>query len=145
MRTVQGFAPVRAFALLLALVLIAGAGTALAGEGKPEGKCPRGESMTEQGCAKNPKLTHKVQPVYPPEARRRHVDGIVTLEAVVTEEGTVEAIKVVNVHATDQDYNKDFANAAVACLSKWRYRPGTLNGKPIPIHFTSVIEFKSGL
>jgi TonB family protein len=144
MKLLLSFSPVRLLACLLAVAFIAGPVATLAGEEKPEDKCPHGESKTTQGCAKYPKLKHKVEPVYPPEARKRHVDGTVTVQAVVTVEGTVKEIKVLDVKATDEDYKKDFAKAAVAAVAQWRYDPGTHKGKPVPVQFTSVIQFKSG-
>ncbi len=66
---------------------------------------------------------HKVRPVYPSEARRMHLEGTVILEAIVTEEGLIENLKLVSGHPI-------LAQAAMDAVSKWRYSPYLLNGKP---------------
>jgi TonB family protein len=70
-------------------------------------------------------LQHKVQPVYPPEARRVRLEGNVILEVTVTTQGQVEDLKLISV-------NPLLAQAAMEAVSKWRYTPYLLNGKPIP-------------
>jgi len=47
----------------------------------------------------------------------------VTLQGRVNETGTVDNIKVLSV------------------LGKWRYRPGTIDGKPVPVYFTVTMDF----
>ena len=41
-------------------------------------------------------LVHKVQPIYPAEARRMHVQGSVVIDAKVTARGQVEELKLVS-------------------------------------------------
>ena len=69
-------------------------------------------------------LVHKVQPAYPPDARRARVAGMVVLEATVTERGEIEGLKVISGPQV-------LAAAAVDAVSKWRYTPYLLNGKPV--------------
>lgn len=83
-----------------------------------------------------PVLIHRVNPEYPDVARKSRVQGIVILEAVITKEGTVENVKVLRgVHPLlDQ--------AAVNAVKQWRYKPATLNGKPVRVHSTVTVNFK---
>ena len=69
-------------------------------------------------------LVHKVQPVYPAEARRLRLEGNVVLEANITEDGHVDDLKVVSGHPL-------LAQSAMEAVSKWRYAPYLLNGRPI--------------
>jgi len=115
-----------------------------AAEKKSADDCHKGETKTHQGCVKDPKIIHKTQPVYPPEARKRGVDGSVTLQSRVTVEGTVDEITVLNVQATDASFNESLQGAAITALKQWKYRPGTIGGKPVAIYFTVVIDFLSG-
>jgi periplasmic protein TonB len=70
-------------------------------------------------------LVHKVQPVYPAEARRMHVAGDVVIDAIVTEQGLVGELKLVSGDPL-------LAPAALDAVRRWRYTPYSLNGKPIP-------------
>ena len=79
-------------------------------------------------------LVHKVQPVYPAEARRMHVQGNVVIDALVTEQGSVEDLKLVSGDPL-------LAPAALDAVRRWRYAPYSLNGKPIPKPTRITISF----
>jgi TonB family protein len=79
-------------------------------------------------------LTYKVQPVYPPEARRMHVQGNVVIDATVTAQGQVDEVKLVSGDAM-------LAAAALDAVRRWRYTPYSLNGKPIPKQTRITISF----
>lgn len=79
-------------------------------------------------------LVHKVQPVYPAEARRMHVEGNVVIDAMVTEQGLVEDLKLVSGDPL-------LAPAALDAVRRWRYAPYSLNGKPIPKPTRITISF----
>jgi TonB family protein len=79
-------------------------------------------------------LTYKVQPVYPPEARRMHVQGNVVIDATVTAQGQVDEVKLVSGDAI-------LAAAALDAVRRWRYTPYSLNGKPIPKQTRITISF----
>jgi TonB family protein len=65
-----------------------------------------------------------VQPTYPPEALRLKRTGRVVLQAVITKEGTVHDLKVI-------DGDLLLTRAAMDAVAQWRYRPYLLNGQPI--------------
>ena len=67
---------------------------------------------------------HRVQPVYPAEARRMRVQGSVVIDAMVTEQGQVDELKLVSGDSM-------LAEAAMDAVRRWRYTPYSLNGKPI--------------
>jgi periplasmic protein TonB len=78
-----------------------------------------------------------VQPVYPEDALRAGLEGLVVLEAIVDERGRVgHDIKVVRRlgHGCDE--------AAVAAVRQWRFRPATRNGKPIKVRRIFPILFR---
>ena len=77
---------------------------------------------------------HKVQPIYPPEARRMHVQGSVVIDAKVTTSGQVEELKLVSGDPL-------LAPAAMDAVRKWRYTPYLLNGKPIAKETRITISF----
>jgi TonB family protein len=79
-------------------------------------------------------LKHRVQPVYPAKARRMRLEGDVVLGAMVTAQGRVEDVKLISGHPF-------LAQAAMDAVSKWRYTPYLLNGKPIPKQTRITITF----
>jgi len=76
----------------------------------------------------------KESPVYPDSARRAGVQGAVVLNAVVTTQGVLRDIQVVSGHPL-------LVNAALDCVRKWRYRPGTLNEQPIDMPVNIRVQF----
>ncbi len=79
-------------------------------------------------------LIHKVQPVYPPEARRMHMTGKVVIDAIVNVEGRVDDLKLVSGDPL-------LSAAAMDAVRKWRYSPYLLNGKAIPKDTRITISF----
>ncbi len=75
-----------------------------------------------------------VAPVYPAIARSARVTGAVTVEATIGEDGKVADVRVVkSVPLLDQ--------AALDAVRQWEYRPTLLNGVPVPVVVTVVINF----
>jgi periplasmic protein TonB len=72
------------------------------------------------------KLISKVDPEYPRLAQLAHVSGIVSLEAVIDEEGNVTNPKIIH---GDDLLNK----AALDAVRQWKYSPTILNGEPVRI------------
>lgn len=84
-----------------------------------------------------PKLLNKVQPVYPATAKAAGVDGTVILHAVIGMEGSPLSLRVMNSRV-----DPELARAAVEAVSKWRYSPTLLNGDPIEVDTTIMVNFK---
>jgi protein TonB len=76
-----------------------------------------------------------VAPVYPPLARAARVEGIVILEAVIDEDGSVRDVRVLrSVQLLDA--------AASEAVRQWRFTPTLLNGQPVPVVMTITVAFK---
>ena len=101
------------------------------------GKCPKGETRTEKGCFRTPEIISKRPPVYPAQARRKGLEGKVTVKYRVTERGTVDSVTV----GACTTPGVGFEEAAMAAVKKWRYRPGTQDGQPVPIYVDVVVDF----
>jgi protein TonB len=80
-------------------------------------------------------VVHRVQPVYPPQARTMRLEGTVLLQATVAEDGTVRQISVTSGPPL-------LARAAETAVARWRYRPFLLNGKPIAMRTEITLDFK---
>jgi len=79
------------------------------------------------------KITH-VAPRYPAVAQASHVQGVVTLDAVIDATGAVQSVSVVrSIPLLDQ--------AAVDAVRQWRFTPTVLNGQPVPVILTVTVNF----
>jgi protein TonB len=86
------------------------------------------------GTIRQPQKLHHVAPVYPEIARSARVSGIVILEAMLAEDGTVRDVRVLrSVPLLDA--------AAVAAVREWRFTPTLLNGTPVPVVMTVTVAF----
>ena len=83
-----------------------------------------------------PVATTKVDPAYPADALRDHVEGIVTLYAIIRADGTVADIRVLDGLDSRLDQN------AIRALSGWRFRPGTKNGEAVAVEAVVEIPFR---
>lgn len=83
-----------------------------------------------------PKLIKKVDPVYPEEARKAGIEGVVIVEATTDKEGNVVKVKVLK---GEQDIlNK----AAMDAIKQWKYEPFIHEGKSIGVEFVVTVQFK---
>ncbi len=95
----------------------------------------RKDAVPVKGAIKQPKLIKKVEPVYPEEARKNGVQGVVILEAKIDERGRVIGILVLrSVPQLDQ--------AAIDALKQWTYEPMIIDGKPTKALFTVTVRFQ---
>jgi len=82
------------------------------------------------------KVISRVQPVYPQSAKDAGAQGAVLLHAVVGIDGTPHSLEVLN-----SQINPDLARAAVEAVSQWRYQPTLLNGEPVEVDTTIIVNF----
>jgi TonB family protein len=80
-------------------------------------------------------LISSVAPVYPSMARTQRVGGAVTIDALIDATGHVTSMAIISGPAILQGAAKD-------ALSRWKYAPAQLHGKPVPMHLTVTIQFK---
>ena len=82
-----------------------------------------------------PKLVKEVEPVYPAEAKKAGIEGVVIMEATTDLYGRVANVRVLrSIPALDQ--------AALDAVKQWVYEPMIINGKPQPVVFTVTLRFK---
>ncbi|MCJ7486058.1 MAG: energy transducer TonB, partial [Candidatus Aminicenantes bacterium] len=81
-----------------------------------------------------PKLIKKVEPIYPAEAKKAGIEGVVILEATTDLYGRIAGVKVLrSIPALDQ--------AAMDAVKQWVYEPMIIGGKPRPVVFTVTVRF----
>ncbi len=80
----------------------------------------------------------KVPPVYPMEAKMKHISGQVILHAIINKEGNIESLEVISAPSDD------LAEASIEAVSQWKYRPYLLNGQPTEVDTTITVNFSFG-
>jgi protein TonB len=83
-----------------------------------------------------PMIITQIKPDYPEPLRRIRREGIVVLEAVITRTGSVQNLRLL------QSAHPLFDQEAMNAVMQWKYRPATLNGKPVAVYFTVTVSFK---
>jgi TonB family protein len=86
------------------------------------------------GQVRAPRKTKDVKPVYPPEARSAHVQGVVIIEATISPTGTVQDARVLrSIPMLDA--------AALEAVRQWEFTPTIVNGIPTPVTVTLTVNF----
>lgn len=79
---------------------------------------------------------NEVKPLYPAGAYPRNVSGVVEVSAVVLPDGTVGDVTVTRPLHPDADQE------AIRAVKQWRFKPGTLDGKPVSATVSLQLSFK---
>ena len=86
------------------------------------------------GTIRAPQKIHHVAPEYPDIARRARVSGVVILEALIAEDGSVRDVKVLR--------SKPLLDEpAIEAVRRWRFTPTLLNGVPVQVIMTVTVTF----
>lgn len=88
------------------------------------------------GGVSAPVVLSKVEPEYSEEARKAKWQGTVVLTLVVDEHGLPQAMKVTRSLGLGLDQK------AIEAVSKWRFKPGMKDGKPVPVIATIEVNFR---
>jgi len=78
----------------------------------------------------------RINPNYPRAAAENQVEGFVTAEFTITENGSVADIVVLESEPADV-----FNQVATDALAKWRFKPWIKDGTALPFRATMTIEF----
>jgi len=79
----------------------------------------------------------KIPPMYPIRAKRLNIEGWVSVRFLVTREGTVEKVEILEAEPADT-----FDNSVIKCVHKWKFKPGTVEGVPVKIWVETTIRFE---
>ena len=83
-----------------------------------------------------PAPIRKVDPKYPQDMLKEHVEGEVVLYGVIRPDGSVDSIQIVRKLDPQLDAN------SVAAFKQWRFEPGTKNGQPVALEAIVHIPFR---
>jgi protein TonB len=84
-----------------------------------------------------PRAVTQTSPTYPDLMRREGVDGTVTVEFVVGTDG-----RVVQAEAVKWS-RREFVEPAVRAVWRWRFEPGTQNGRKVSFRMAVPIQFSA--
>jgi protein TonB len=79
-------------------------------------------------------LLTKVSPIYPDEAKRKGIQGLVVLAATIDREGSIANLQLVS-------GPPELAPTAMETVKKWRYRPYLLMGIPVEVETQILVNF----
>ena len=86
------------------------------------------------GAIRAPQKTVHVVPEYPAIARASRVEGVVILEAVIAEDGSVRDVRVLRSRPLLDE-------AAMEAVRQWRFTPTLLNGDAVAVVMTVTVSF----
>jgi len=79
----------------------------------------------------------RISPRYPVDAAENRIEGFVTAEFTITEDG-----KVADIVVMESAPGETFVPEAITALSRWRFKPMTVDGVAVPRRATQTIEFE---
>ena len=84
----------------------------------------------------NPQILVQTTPSYTDSAIKSKIQGIIILQAVIRRTGRVDSFKVIRAlgHGLEEQAIQEIAQ-------NWRFRPGTLHGKPVDVLATIEVQF----
>ncbi len=106
------------------------------GLGPGEGGGFGGGVFRAGGGVTAPTAIYRVEPDYSEEARKAKFQGTVIISAIVDIDGIAKNIQIMRPLGLGLD------EKAVEAVAKWRFKPGTKGGKPVPVFVTFEVNFR---
>jgi TonB family protein len=82
-------------------------------------------------------ILHMVQPEYPPQELLEGIEGDVTVEILVNENGVVENAWILSAVGPES-----FEHSSLAAVRQFRFKPPMENGKPLPMWIRFQVRFR---
>jgi TonB family protein len=96
------------------------------------------EPIAIEGDVQRPQPVYTTDPVYPEDARKARLEGQVVIKTVIDEQGKVQEPAV-----EKSSGHPNLDQAALDAVSNWKFKPATLEGKPVAVHYRMTINFKA--
>jgi len=113
---------------------VAGTSHPPAAEAAPDDSADNPDLQYVQSKVMEGNLLSAPRPEYPPLARTSHVQGRVALRATISRAGSIRTLHVISGPQL-------LRTAAVDAVRNWRYRPYTVNGRPVDVSTTIYVNF----
>jgi feruloyl esterase len=85
---------------------------------------------------KAPRALHTPEPKYSKIARKKKIEGVVTLSMIIGTDGQPRDVKVVNSLEPTLDAN------AIEAVKKWKFAPAMKDGRPVAVEMRLEVDFK---
>ena len=82
-----------------------------------------------------PVVLSEVKPSYPKEAREERLEGTVALDVLIDDQGKVRQVSVIEGPAI-------FRSGAIEAMKKFRFRPASVDGKPVAVRIRYSLKFE---
>ncbi len=82
-----------------------------------------------------PKGLSLVNPQYPLELKRAHIEGDVTVEFIVNKDGSVKQIRI------KSSEEKAFSSSVIRAVRQWKFEPGKIKDKAVMTRVRQTINF----
>ena len=87
------------------------------------------------GGVSEPVVLRQFQPEYSEEAREARLEGVVKLEIIIHEDGSLQVLRVLGSLGLGLD------EKAIEALEQWKFRPGMRNGEPVAVPMDIEVTF----
>jgi protein TonB len=91
---------------------------------------------SEPGIDENATPVYRSAPRYPPRAQRAGIEGVVTVEFTITPEGAISDPVIIKAEPSE-----DFNEAVLEAITKWKFKPRIVNGRPVARRARQKISF----
>lgn len=85
---------------------------------------------------KPPIPIYKLEPEYSEQGRKARIQGTVIVDGVIDENGGTRALKI------REGLGFGLDEQAIDAVKKWKFRPATKDGKPLPVYGTFYLTFR---
>jgi len=84
---------------------------------------------------KDPRVTSQMRPIYPFSLSKNGIEGEVSLEFIVSPDGSVRSIEVIKGDGVE------FIKEAIAAVKRWKFKPGIKDGEAVSVRMRITIPF----
>ena len=95
-----------------------------------------GNPMTVAAATVAGTVLSQQQPIYPDVAKHQHITGTVVLHAIIGTDGRVHTLVPVSTP------DSSLAVSAISAVSRWRYKPYSVNGEPVEVDTTITVNYE---
>jgi protein TonB len=88
------------------------------------------------GDVQKPEKISAPAPQYTEIARKARIQGVVIVQAIIDEQGNVTNVQVL------KGLPMGLSESAVDAVKQWKFKPATLNAKPVAVYFNLTVNFQ---
>ncbi len=88
------------------------------------------------GDVQKPEKVSSPAPQYTEIARKARIQGVVILQSIIDEQGNVTEVSIL------KGLPMGLSESAMDAVRQWKFKPATLNGKPVAVYFNLTVNFQ---